>query len=542
MTEKKEKDLKLLGPGLGKILTGDLTPEIRRSAYREMITNGCDAIWRLRRLLKKDGKELKKSDWTVIVTTQNGPGDLECEDMGDGITDLEDFETAGHYRTYERSPTEQDGPGGYLGIGKHQPLALSQDRLVEFHSNTEKVGMIVMMHQRLDGSIYFDDPPDYRNSYDVLPHRGCKVIVRNVLTPMTVNRLIMYAARRFVLKIARGYKIIIRNRETNEETLLRAPEDFDVYADTLFTMDDGTPVYGNIKEVERDSKDPTYKGNFDIFKDEIFIEEKDFEYLASGWINCNALLVTASKESLRTGEETPWEEFCKKLRKYLDDNGFKKRAGHKDRELRNQRQLEKYATEAINLYFQQNPDETIPFFPGIKKPVGPPGLSSDKVTWNTLKNQQLVKTDNPEEAIDAKRVNTGGDGPKPGPGPTGVITTKIKRKKAKGTGIIKIPVGGKQETEIELKLRFIPLLKTKDLLPIYWDANEGAFIINTGRNCSVMFKKMESDAVRNEIVRAIMRITPENQNISAEEFDKKFYRTVDAMSESENKESTKEEN
>src|ERR1051325_3014334 len=522
MTEKKEKDLKLLGPGLGKILTGDLTPEIRRSAYREMITNGCDAIWRLRRLLKKEGKELKKSDWIVIVTTQNGPGDLECEDMGDGITDLEDFETAGHYRTYERSPTEQDGPGGYLGIGKHQPLALSQDRLVEFHSNTEKVGMIVMMHQRLDGSIYFDDPPDYRNSYDVLPHRGCKVIVRNVLTPMTVNRLIMYAARRFVLKIARGYKIIIRNRETNEETLLRAPEDFDVYADTLFTMDDGTPVYGNIKEVERDSKDPTYKGNFDIFKDEIFIEEKDFEYLASGWINCNALLVTASKESLRTGEETPWEEFCKKLRKYLDDNGFKKRAGHKDRELRNQRQLEKYATEAINLYFQQNPDETIPFFPGIKKPVGPPGLSEtgDKITWNTLKNQQLVKTDDPNEAINARRVNESKE-PPPGPGtPRKPRTTtseekkKIMRKKRKGTGTIKIPINGEQETVVELKLEFHRVLKTKDLFPIYWDAVEGAFIINLARESSDIFNKMNSNAARDEIVRAIMRVTPENEGIS----------------------------
>src|ERR1051326_8732736 len=307
MSEKKYKALRFVGAGMGKIIASDLTPEVKKSAYRELVTNGCDAIWRLRRLLKKEGKELKKSDWTVVITTQNGPGDLEFEDMGDGITDLEDFETAGHYRTYERDPNEHDGPAGYLGLGKHLPLSLSHPKVVEFHSNTDKVGMIVVMRQLEDGSIVFDDPPDYRNSYDVLPHRGCKVIVKDVRNPMSINRLVMYIARRFVLKIASGYKIIIRDRISGEEILVRAPEDFDKEADDLFVMDDGTPVYGNIKEREKgDEKSPTYKGNFDIFKDEVFIEEKDFEYLATGWVNCNALKVTPSKESLQTGEDSPW--------------------------------------------------------------------------------------------------------------------------------------------------------------------------------------------------------------------------------------------
>ena len=75
--------------------------------------------------------------------------------------------------------------------------------------------------QEPKGQIKYVNPPDYLDSADVLPHRGMKVVIRQLIKPMNTGKLIDYLSKRFALKIARGYKIVV------DDILVPKPETFD---------------------------------------------------------------------------------------------------------------------------------------------------------------------------------------------------------------------------------------------------------------------------------------------------------------------------
>jgi hypothetical protein len=92
---------------------------------------------------------------------------------------------------------------------------------------------------------------------------------------------------------------------------------------------------------------------------------------------------------------------------------------------------------------------------------------------------------------------------------------------------------GDEDDELEEIRPHIPFKKapsSKEKPLVYFDVNESAFILNTSREGIKMFFNPKSDGARNEILRAIVKATPENQYLSTDELDKKYYNLVESMS------------
>jgi hypothetical protein len=123
-----------------------------------------------------------------------------------------------------------------------------------------------------------------------------------------------YLSKIFALRIAKGAKIFVNNNQLNK------PEFFDPNQgrDPLFQLSGGTKIYGNLKHVEKPKTD-----NVDILVKELFVGSKGFSYKVEGWINCNQLELTTSREEVYEGNEV-YTDFMTKLMKYLDDNFEKK--------------------------------------------------------------------------------------------------------------------------------------------------------------------------------------------------------------------------
>lgn len=171
-------------------------------AWREAVSNACDAM--------------RHSVEKVVKVYTNVEGNGIIEDWGTGIEDNDHFQRfigIGRIRENVRPDpdTRDDKEIGRFGVGKNSYLGLSKVRVVQFfsHSNKNgaKRGMIVTLMQDPKGEIKYVDPPDYLDSSDVLPHRGMKVIIHQLVKPMQTLKLVDYLSRRFALKIARGYKI-----------------------------------------------------------------------------------------------------------------------------------------------------------------------------------------------------------------------------------------------------------------------------------------------------------------------------------------------
>jgi hypothetical protein len=76
---------------------------------------------------------------------------------------------------------------------------------------------------------------------------------------------------------------------------------------------------------------------------------------------------------------------------------------------------------------------------------------------------------------------------------------------------------GDEDYELEEIRPHIPFKKapsSKEKPLVYFDVNESAFILNTSREGIKMFFNPKSDGARNEILRAIVKATPENLKVS----------------------------
>lgn len=122
------------------------------------------------------------------------------------------------------------------------------DERVEFYSNNESVGMHIVM--TMDGFIV-----KYINSNMALPHHGLKIIIKRAKKPVIQDsRIIEYLSRRFAIRVARGAKISVNGIAVHK------PDGFDPRQFELFKLDDGSKVFGNLKNVEKPQLN-----NIDIF-------------------------------------------------------------------------------------------------------------------------------------------------------------------------------------------------------------------------------------------------------------------------------------
>jgi hypothetical protein len=524
---KETKQCPISSEATGHMVVKGLYKE-PKVAWREAVSNACDAM--------------RYSNEKVVKVYTNVKGDGIIEDWGTGIEDNDHFRRfIGIGRIRENVSTDinviDDKEIGRFGVGKNSYLGLSKIKLVQFYSHSNKAGlkrgMIVTFLQEPSGRIMYAEP-DHLDSADVLPHRGMKVVIRQLIKPMPTNKLIDYLSKRFALKIARGYKIFV------DDILVKKPDTFDSkHQEVLFRLDNGVQVYGNLTNVDKPRNE-----NIDILVNQVYIESMDFEWKVEGWVNCDELELTTSRNDISNDENTVYPEFIKKLRDYLSKHYDPRDTPQL--ESTNEKDWEKVASEAIVKYFKIYDSDTCNFLQGIATKLGLKGASLKGGTiWKTLKNYDLDKIQNSQEGgdIQVKRVNKK-KGKKGKKGKKSVkmnkfignegtnVDSKYNLLPGQGWVAVKNEVEDDEDDEEiipQIPFKKVPSSKEKPL--VYFDENESAFILNTSREGIKMFSNSKSDGARNEILRAIIKATPENQDISTEELDKKYYNLVDIMSE-----------
>src|SRR4030095_7525836 len=192
----------------------------------------------------------------VNITTHVGESDdIWIEDPGTGIEDYDKFitflegeKTVGHKTSsYE---IVDENIGGNKGLGKLGYLLLAGGKhpIVIFLSNRPETEHY--KKQCLKVTMDFEGfKPEYLDSTDseALQHKGVRVIIKNGrydLLP-SEDALRKYISTMFAIRLSRGQKIIFNDKAVEK------PADFNSKEEELFTLKDGTTVYGNIKYCEK---------------------------------------------------------------------------------------------------------------------------------------------------------------------------------------------------------------------------------------------------------------------------------------------------
>lgn len=560
-------------PSIGKFFVESLSKS-KKIPFREIVSNACDGIRKRRALIKKqivdnipvdnrkpwgiklEDIDLPESEREIIIQYPDLSEiaselvDVAIIDNGVGIRQerYDDFTSFGHLRKDTEDEEGIDGlePSvGYFGIGKATPLALSTTKTVEFHTVSltpqgKKFGMIATMRMEKDGTIGFDDPPEYVDSTEVLNHLGVKVVIKDIKKENLISKKALkeYLEDTMVLKITRGYKIVIIDMATWREGFsfeqLRPPAGFDGKDELLFTLDNGSKVTGNAKERDlmNQQRGKGYRGNLALSKDFVKIDVIDIPWVVDMRLNCNELRLLGTREGVV--EDEVFQEMMTKIDLYLETNGYKRRVVKSAANPNTDSYYQKEAVKIMNKYFAQNPDETIPFPPGVKMVEGMQGLTKEKnkgkISYNILKKSKLVFTENPAEIrtdiVSRKNKKVRGR-PKKG----GIRIVKHRgRKVVVGMGEVRVKNDVEQEDQINPDIPFKRLPEGDLQNPtLYYDADEKAFIINLIRPSYRIFDNMNSKVAKHEIARAIIRATPESKTMYLAEFDKKYYKLIDSM-------------
>lgn len=244
---------------------------------------------------------------------------------------------------------------------------------------------------------------------------------------LTIWTLQMCYQTTWTLKIARGYKIFV------DDLQVKKPDTFDsTHQPVLFRLDNGVEVYGNLTNVDKPRNE-----NINILVNQVDIESLDFEWKVEGWVNCDELELTTSRDGISTDENTVYPEFISKLREYLSNN-FDPR-DTQQLESTYEKDWEEIASQGILKYFKLYTDDTCKFLEGIATNLGLKGayLKGGHI-WKTLENCDLARIQNPEKggSIEVKRIK--------------------KKKKGKKGGDKKKKFIGKGGTNIDNKYDLIP--------------------------------------------------------------------------------------
>jgi hypothetical protein len=328
------------GPGTLK----ELATKLYRSqvaAYREAISNSLDAMTPY----EKEGAKVE------IFTNVVPDGDIIIEDYGTGIENYETFTTISQGEKVVRGQVSSyqnvnANIIGHKGMGKLSFLSLSSENKVEFYSNSEDVGLKILM--TMDGFQH-----RYLNSTDALAHRGLKIVIKRAKRPIISDvRLIEYLSKVFAIRIARGLKLYVNNMEVHE------PQGLDVEQYELFRLGDGTAVFGNLKPIEKPRLN-----NIDIFVKEVFVSDKNFEYQVEGWINCDQLELETSRDDILEDNDI-YSDLMKRLMPYLHVR-FKKKSEFRQMESRSEKQIKKFCMDIMRSINDLFPEMTKPVVAGL---------------------------------------------------------------------------------------------------------------------------------------------------------------------------------
>lgn len=245
--------------------------------FREAISNALDE--------GTDKVEIQASNQEIIV-----------EDWGRGIHDVENFSKFGE--------ASKAGLGGEIigqkGLGKLSLLRFGDK--VNFRTNNGEYGIDIIM-----------TPKDFE--YNIgsvnkfLDHQGTRIIIPNPKGVPPTDDLSNYLKKSFGLRIAKGTQIILNGVKLDASSKIEPNEKF------LFRLTGGkTDVTGNLKE------DKKGHGNADIYIRHVFVCSVlvDPERRFSGWVNCNELIPTTSRNDVvRDNDVGVFYDFLDHLKQYV---------------------------------------------------------------------------------------------------------------------------------------------------------------------------------------------------------------------------------
>jgi len=260
------------GPTLIRELALRLYPSAFES-FREAISNSFD-----------------EGSMKVEVTCSNK--EIDFEDWGEGIADIETFFMAG-----QDSKVALGGETiGQKGLGKLALLRLKDE--VDFRTNNGEVGIQTTM------KIAGFTPPDYKSANKFVPHRGTLIVIKNPDLAPPTDELADYLKRIFGLRIASGREVVLNGAKLESKV--------DAKEELLFRLEGGIDVTGNLKQ------DKAGKGAVDLYVKHVFIKTftVDPERSFRGWVNCNALTPSTNRNDVML-DESIYLNFVDHLRGYV---------------------------------------------------------------------------------------------------------------------------------------------------------------------------------------------------------------------------------
>lgn len=308
------------------------------AVYREAVSNSLD--------VSDPNREIEAPHVEIYT---NAEGDVFIEDWGTGIENLDEFLTIaegekrvrGEISSYEKV---SDRIIGQKGLGKLSFLSLSSINTVEFFSNSEKVGLHIILTDDFDVKV------EHMNSELALPHHGLMVVIRKAKMRPD-NRVIEYLQKVFAWRIVEGARIFVNGSRVTESA------DFDPKTNLLFVLSDGTKLYGNLKKVEKPKTD-----NVDIYVKKIRIVSKGFSFKVEGRVNCDRLELITSREEVYEGNEL-FRDFMTRLMRYLEKN-FEKKSDNVERRAKSEEKISKYFVDVIRRITVFSPELTTPYLSG----------------------------------------------------------------------------------------------------------------------------------------------------------------------------------
>jgi Histidine kinase-, DNA gyrase B-, and HSP90-like ATPase len=477
------------------------------AALREAVSNSFDAM---------SPYEMEIDPKIKIYTNLLPDGDIIIEDWGTGIENYQNFKTISPGKKQVKDEISSyhkvnEKIIGQKGMGKLSFLNLSNEKRVEFFSNNEQLGMHIVM--TMDGFTV-----EYKNSLLILPHRGLKVVIKRA-KHISEARLIDMLSKTFAIRLARRAKVFVNGKQVHK------PEGFDPHQFKLFDLEDGIPVYGHLKHVEKPKPN-----NIAIFVKRVFVEDiyKD-TFMVEGWLNCDHLEPRTDRDGLLEGSEL-YVEFYKELMQYLEEN-FEKRSESKDRVVKSGKDLEKMFVDVIRTILYLDPNMASPLMSGNISDGNGIGSKSN-IQGNAescciLQEGFIVDPTKTAERIVCKPIG-GGKGHPHGPGES---TAPI----IKGEGKILAPSGILLEGN-----NMIPKLTVVEVgsegKPIVYFSPPNRLVINSKRPSSkIVLEANTKDPIEMKsrvlplLVRAGIDAFPKSSEMSKEDWLKWHDSVLDSM-------------
>jgi len=302
--------------------------------------------------------------------------EVVVEDWGEGIGDLEKFRTFGDYTKAKRSGETI----GMKGLGKLSLLRMGRD--VIFKTNNGRFGIhIIMTPEHLDA--------DMGGKEEFLQHQGTRVNIANPSEVPSIDDLSDYLKRAFGLRIAGGIEIILNGVPLTSKV--------DHMERFLFRLKGGVDVTGNLKQEKKGH------GSVDIYVKHVFVTSAlvDPERNFGGWVNCNELIPTTSRNELV--KDKTYDGFFNHLKAYVTRFPKKEEQIGKD-EVRMGNELSK---------LMKNYLKDMKLFPEGKLPFGK-GTENSLTGPESKKRKQKEKTKKQKEEIpDYVKLHTSTNTTKP---------------------------------------------------------------------------------------------------------------------------------